>query len=329
MGIIRPLPHLVSQDGDAIRKGSEVSETMKHAERSMDAHEQARSYWDDNPPYASGSAMWTGNPVIGEAVYRRMSGGQSARHWLNWLIEDYFRGKKFKNQLSPGCGTGAHEIMVARSGIVESIDAFDFSEASLETARADAKQANVQVNFYQDDLNTFVVGKKKYDLVICSGSLHHTREIERFLSTIRAALTPGGYFIVNEYVGDCYNIYHPRKVELLDRLYQCFPASLRSGQSEKFKNITIEERFASDATESVRSALILPFLREYFDLEVCHPFGGQLLHPLYGLLDHNQLEQRDPKTETILRLLLEFENILMEMPGGLGTDFCFCICRPK
>ena len=302
---------------------------MEHAERNIKEQEQAKSYWDINPASTSISTMWTANPVIGEAVYRRMSGGESPRHWLNWLMDEYFRGKKFRHQLSPGCGTGTHEIIVARLGMVENIDAFDFSEASLEIARADAIKAGVQVNFYQDDLNSFVLGKKKYDLVICSGSLHHTREIERFLSTIRDALTPDGYLVVNEYVGDCYNIYRPRKVELLDRLYQCFPGSLRSGQAEKFKNITIEERFASDATESVRSALILPLLGEYFQLEVCHPFGGQILHPLYSLLDHDQLAQRDAKTETILRLLLEFENILMEMPGGLESDFCFCICRRK
>ena len=302
---------------------------MNDAKRNRDKQERARSYWDSNPASASVATMWTANPVIGEAIYRRMSGGQSSSHWLHWLIEDYFRGKKFNRQLSPGCGTGTHEIIVARSGIVENIDAFDFSEASLEIARAEAKKANVQINFYQDDLNSFELGKKKYDLVICSGSLHHTREIEHFLSTIRNALTSDGYFIVNEYVGDCYNIYHPRKVELLDRLYQCFPDSLRSGQSEKFKNVTIDERFASDATESVRSALILPLLREYFEMEVCRPYGGQLLHPLYSFLNHDELAQRDPKTETILRLLLEFEDILMEIPGGFETDFCFCICRPK
>lgn len=302
---------------------------MMKAERNMKEQEQAKSYWDANPASTTVSTMWTANPVIGEAVYRRMSGGESPRHWLNWLMEDYFRGKKFKHQLSPGCGTGAHEILVARSGMVERIDAFDFSEASLEIGRAEAKKANVQINFYQDDLNNFALAKKKYDLVICSGSLHHTREIERFLSTIRDALTPEGYFVVNEYVGACYNIYNERKVELLDRLYQCFSASLRSSPAERFKNITIEERFASDATESVRSALILPLLREYFQLEVCNPFGGQILHPLYALLDHKQLAERDAKTETILRLLLEFENILMDMPGGLETDFCFCICRPK
>ena len=295
----------------------------------MNEHEQAKSYWNANPSSTAVSTMWTANPVIGEAVYRRMSGGASPRHWLNWLTEDYFRGKKFKHGLSPGCGTGAHEIVLARSGVVERIDAFDFSEGSLEIARAEAKKANVHINFYQDDLNSFTPASKKYDLVICSGSLHHTREIERFLSTIRDVLTTDGYFVVNEYVGDCYNIYSQRKVELLNRLYQCFPGTLRSSPAETFKNITIDERFASDATESVRSALILPLLREYFQLEVCRPFGGQILHPLYGLLDHQELAVRDAKTETILRLLLEFENILMEIPGALETDFCFCICRPK
>ncbi len=308
---------------------SKIRTTMKDDRPNKNEQELARSYWDSNPSSTSLSTMWTNNWVIGEAIYRRMSGGESAKHWLSWLLQDYFRGKKFKKMLSPGCGTGAHEIIVASSGVVESIDAFDFSEASLKIAREDAKNAGVHVNFYQDDLNSFALDTQKYDLAICSGSLHHTKEIEHFLSTIRDALTPDAYFIVNEYVGDCYNIYHPRKVELLDRLYQCFPKSLRSGQSDGFKNLTIAERFASDATESVRSALILPFLREYFNVEVCRSFGGQLLHPLYSLLDHHQLEQRDPKTETILRLLLEFENILMEIPGGLETDFCFCICRPK
>jgi len=308
---------------------SKIRTTMKDDRPNKNEQELARSYWDSNPSSTSLSTMWTNNWVIGEAIYRRMSGGESAKHWLSWLLQDYFRGKKFKKMLSPGCGTGAHEIIVASSGVVESIDAFDFSEASLKIAREDAKNAGVHINFYQDDLNSFALDTQKYDLAICSGSLHHTKEIEHFLSTIRDALTPDAYFIVNEYVGDCYNIYHPRKVELLDRLYQCFPKSLRSGQSDGFKNLTIAERFASDATESVRSALILPFLREYFNVEVCRSFGGQLLHPLYSLLDHHQLEQRDPKTETILRLLLEFENILMEIPGGLETDFCFCICRPK
>jgi 2-polyprenyl-3-methyl-5-hydroxy-6-metoxy-1,4-benzoquinol methylase len=127
---------------------SKIRRIMKDDQRNKSEHDQARSYWDSNPSSTSVSTMWTNNSVIGEAIYRRMSGGESAKHWLNWLLEDYFRGQQFKNALSPGCGTGAHEIIVARSGMVESIDAFDFSEASLKIAREDAKNAGVQINFF-------------------------------------------------------------------------------------------------------------------------------------------------------------------------------------
>lgn len=294
----------------------------------MSDKEQAHIFWEANP--IDLTAVWTANPVIGEEIYKRMSGGKTAAHWLTWLITDYFQGRKFKSMLSPGCGTGDHEIMVAQSGIVEKIDAFDFSEASLNIGRQKAKDAGLKINFYQDDINKFVIGKgKTYDLVICSGSLHHTKELERFLSTILSVLTPDGYFVVNEYVGACYNIYDKRKVALLDRLYQCIHPALRSGRMDHYHNPTIQEALALDPSESVRSALIIPFLQEYFDIKLMHPFGGQLLHPLYQLLDHAQFSEREPRMETILRLLLQFEEILMEMDGGLTSDFCLFVCGPK
>lgn len=301
------------------------SDKKKHEEDEV----QSKSYWDDKLG-ASLSDQWTANPVIGAEVYKRMSGGQTAKHWLHWIIEDYFAGKKFNSLLSPGCGTGAHELLVARSGLVKEIDAFDFSLASLEVGRQKAAEAGLQINFYQDNLNSFVIADdKKYDLVMCSGSLHHTRELERFLSTVRAALNLDGYFIVNEYVGDCYNIYDQRKVDILNRLYECFPASLRSGKVDKYRNPTIQEVLAADPSESVRSKLILPLLREYFDITMLHPYGGQLLHTLYQLINHREFIKRDDRTELILRLVLEFEAILMELPGGLETDFALCVCRPK
>lgn len=290
--------------------------------------EQAHTFWEANP--IDLSSVWTANPLIGEEIYKRMSAGKTTAHWLTWLITDYFQGRKFKSLLSPGCGTGDHEVIMAQSGIVEEIDAFDFSEASLAIARQKAKDAGVKINFYQDDINNFVIEKgKTYDLVMCSGSLHHTKELEQFLSTIQSVLAPDGNFIVNEYVGACYNIYEKRKVAMLDRLYQCIHPALRSGRMEHYHNPTIQEALALDPSESVRSALIIPFLHEYFDVKLLHPFGGQILHPLYQLLDHAQFSEREPRIETVLRLLLEFEAILMETDGGLQTDFCLCVCGLK
>ncbi len=287
-----------------------------------------KSYWETNPTAATAS-QWVSNPIVEEVLHQRMSGGQSKKYWLRWLIEDYFANRKFDNILSLGCGIGNHEILMAELQFAKEIDAFDFSEASLNIAREAAKTANVNINFYQDDFNIFNLNNgKKYDIAFCSGSLHHVKELERFLEIVHRSLNPEGYFIINEYIGDIYCIYNQKQVDLINRLYYCFNQILKSGLREELINPTIHQVFATDPSEAVRSKLILPFVQYYFDIEVYNPFGGGILHPLYPLLDHNKLSE-DAKGETIVRLLLEFEQILMEIPGGLETDFCLCIMRPK
>ncbi len=290
---------------------------------------QAKNYWETNPTAAA--SQWVSNPIVADTIHQRMSGGKTKKYWLRWLIGDYFAGKTFNNLISLGCGIGNHEILMAELEFVQQIDAFDFSESSLEIARRDAIEAGVQVNFYQDDFNTFTLNPDiKYDLAFCSGSLHHVRELERFLEIVHKALHPQGYFIINEYVGANYCIYDKHQMEIINRLYKCFHKLIRSGVMEKkFINPSIHQVFASDPSEAVRSELILPFIQYYFDIELFNPFGGGILHPMYPLLDHNQFLPGDPKGETIIKLLLEFEQILMEIPGGLESDFCLCVLRPK
>ena len=168
----------------------------------------AKNYWEANPTAAiAKQGYWLSNPIIEKAINHRLSGGKTYDYWLKWLVKDYFKNRRFDRLLSIGCGVGNHEIVMAKLGLVTQIDAFDFSESSLEIARKDAAAAGVEINFYQDDFNLFTIDdNKKYDVVFCSGSLHHVRELERCLSSVRKCLKPDGYFIVNEYIGDCYNI---------------------------------------------------------------------------------------------------------------------------
>lgn len=291
----------------------------------------AKNYWETNPTAGiPKQGYWLSNPIIEKAISHRLSGGKTHGYWLSWLVNKFFKKRRFDNLLSIGCGVGNHEILMAKLGLASQIDAFDFSESSLEIARQDAAVAGVDINFYQDDFNLFTIDdSKKYDLVFCSGSLHHVRELERCLSVVRKCLKPDGYFIVNEYIGDCYNIYNQHQEDLINRIYKCFHYTLRSGTTEIFASPSIERVFAKDPSEAVRSKLILPFLEFYFDVEVLNPAGGGLLHELYPLLDHYQLSDGDPKSETIVKLLLEIEKILMDLPGGLSSDFCLCILRNK
>ena len=183
------------------------------------------------------------------------------------------------------------------------------------------------MNFYQDNLNTFTLNKK-YDLITCFGSLHHVKELEHCLSTIKNNLMPQGYVILNEYIGNCFNIYE-QQLDIINRIYNCFDDSLKSVKVSKYKSLSIEEVFTLDPSEAVHSKLILAFIKYYFHIEGLNDYGGGLINELYQLLDSNQFVTEDPKGETIIRLLLEFEKILMEIPGGLKSDFCLCILRHK
>lgn len=164
---------------------------------------------------------------------------------------------------------------------------------------------------------------------MCFGSLHHVKELGHCLSTIKNSLKPDGYVILNEYIGDCFNIYEQQQLDIINRIYDCFDDSLKSVKISEYKSPTIEEVFTVDPSEAVRSKLILSFIKYYFNIEVLNHYGGGLIHELYQLLDSNQFVMEDPKGETIIRLLLEFEKILMEIPGGLKSDFCLCILRQK
>ncbi len=286
----------------------------------------ARSHWETNPEIAS-KDQWTGNAVIGEIVYRRMSGGQSSEHWLHWLMSDYFKKRRFARVLSPGCGVGDHEIAMMSSGKISQLDAFDFSEASLQIVREKAVAKKLRINFYRDDINEFCVPEgRKYDMILCSGSVHHVREIERFLRVVRDAPAPNGVFVFNEYVGPCFNIYPRKQLGIVNRLLRAISPELR--QAERLDQITVEQALANDCSESVRSSLILPFASTYFEFEFCHPFGGTLLHPMYPLLRHDAMSKQTPEAQTIVRLLAEFEAILIEK-GALTSDFALCVCRKK
>ncbi|MGF1492046.1 MAG: glycosyltransferase [Microcoleaceae cyanobacterium] len=290
---------------------------------------QAQIYWEKNPTIATESE-WLANPIIMDTLNQRMSGSESTQYWLNWLVEKYFAGKTFDQLISLGCGIGNHEIVMAKSGFARQIDAFDFSQASIDIAQANAEELGLKINFYQDDFNQFeLTSGKKYDVAFCSGSLHHVKELERFLEIVHRSLNPDGYFIINEYVGANYCIYDKKHVELIERLYQCFDPSLTSRKHKQFVNPTIHQVYATDPSEAVRSELILPFIEYFFEIELYRPVGGGILHPLYPLLNHRKFLPGSPEGETIVRLLLEFEEILMEIPGGRASDFCLCIMRPK
>jgi O-antigen biosynthesis protein len=286
----------------------------------------AKRHWERHPEIAS-KDQWTGNPLIAEAVYRRMSGGASAAHWLAWLLHDYFGDRRFRRVLSPGCGVGDHEVEMMALGTIDHLDAFDFSQASLKIARKKATARGLEINFYVDDINSFkVLEDAQYDMIICSGAVHHVRELERFFAVVRGALSNSGVFVFNEYVGPTYQVYPQKQLNIVNRLLRAMAPALRT--RSRLDPVTVEYMLKHDSSEAVRSSLIMPFAASFFDIELCHSFGGTVLHPMYPLLKHAQMIRPAPEMRTIVRLLTEFEAILIEN-GILESDFVLCVCKQR
>ncbi len=133
-------------------------------------------------------------------------------------------------------------------------------------------------------------------------------------------------FVFNEYVGPCYNVYPHEQLDVINRLLQAIAPDFRRGK--QLDQTTVEFSLAHDPSESVRSSLILPFAASYFDVELCRPYGGTVLHPLYPLLRHDAMTKPTPEMQSIVRLLIEFEAILVEK-GVLASDFALCVCRNR
>jgi 2-polyprenyl-3-methyl-5-hydroxy-6-metoxy-1,4-benzoquinol methylase len=114
------------------------------------------------------------------------------------FIEQEIGFDKTKRILDIGCGTGRHDIELAKRGY--SVTGIDLSVSQLKRAREKAAEAGVDIKFEQGNARTLKY-KDEYDvaLILCEGgfALMETDEMNfAILQGIARALKPGGTFIL-------------------------------------------------------------------------------------------------------------------------------------
>jgi hypothetical protein len=90
----------------------------------------------------------------------------------------------------------------------------------------------------------------------------------------------------------------------------------------------LSEFIAFDPSEAVRSEDILPLLHQYFTVGYLKNFNGAIAHQLYPLLNPELTNAGSADFDTILKLILFFEEVLVT-ENVLPSDFVFAICRGK
>ncbi|WP_396587219.1 methyltransferase domain-containing protein [Bermanella sp. R86510] len=102
--------------------------------------------------------------------------------------------------LVAGCGTGRHAINVAKHFSNVTVDAIDISQSSLAYAFAKSKQYDLtNIRFAQADLVKLGKMPEQYDIIECSGVLHHIEQYKKALENLLLNLRPGGLLKISLY----------------------------------------------------------------------------------------------------------------------------------
>jgi 2-polyprenyl-3-methyl-5-hydroxy-6-metoxy-1,4-benzoquinol methylase len=103
--------------------------------------------------------------------------------------------------LEAGCGTGQLSLFLARAG--RRVVGIDLSRAALELAvNASRRYGLSNVQFAETDLRRPGVQHGAFDVVICSGVLHHTPAPRASFAAVARLVRPGGILAVG-----LYNVY--------------------------------------------------------------------------------------------------------------------------
>ncbi len=105
----------------------------------------------------------------------------------------HWQGKDKLNVLVAGCGTGRQAIRLASYFNDLNVIAIDLSGRSLAYATLQAKKYNVEnIQFIQADILEFSDFPMLFDIIECSGVLHHMEDPEQGLQSLQQLLSPTG-----------------------------------------------------------------------------------------------------------------------------------------
>lgn len=115
------------------------------------------------------------------------------------FLESVFRrwmGRTPHRILDLGCGTGNHDLPLARRG--HDVTGLDRSPSQLAIARDKAKRAGLPVRFVRADMRSFELGQT-FDAAVCMfgafGYLLPPSDVVRCLRTLARHLRPDGLFV--------------------------------------------------------------------------------------------------------------------------------------
>lgn len=300
----------------------------------MDDEEAKRvaDWWRRTPENRTAERWtnWMEHPRLRHYTIRRVTGDPYAEYW-RWAIAQH-HSQPVDRLLSLGCGGGVLERRVAECDWARHIEAVDVSPGAVEQAEAAAREAGLgdRIRYRVADVDTIQLEPNSYDVVMAQMSLHHVTELEHVIDQVNQSLRPGGVLILNEYTGPNRWQLPDAQIDAINRALRRLAPRWRTRASDgttkrEYQRIDLGWFDANDPSESVRSAEILPVVRDRMEVTHERPYGGGLLQFL--LEDIVWCFQGPRGTQRIGRLAsLEAK---LERAGTIASDFTVAVAKRR
>jgi 2-polyprenyl-3-methyl-5-hydroxy-6-metoxy-1,4-benzoquinol methylase len=124
--------------------------------------------------------------------------------WDSYSSEAWDQTRKFEIQklfdkiqpktiLDIGCGCGFHDKVMAEYSFVKNVDAFDYSEKSVD--KANEAYAHLKVCRFVDSIRTFSP-RRKYNLVVSFQVFEHLDKVDEYFSCCIRSADDDGYIAI-------------------------------------------------------------------------------------------------------------------------------------
>jgi SAM-dependent methyltransferase len=294
---------------------------------------QLDTVWGDPATWTAHGLHWTHLPAVRAHIAKCVS-GDPALPSLDWFFLEVAleHHLPLKRVLVLACGQGHVEREIVLRGWAESAVALDLSPKILDLARSQAQAEGLRIEYHQADMNRLPLGQApfevgSFDAVVGVAGVHHCADLESLYARVAALLVPGGWFLLDEYVGPDRFQWPDTQVRHVNELLDMLPHRLRTTRDGRLKgNLrrpSVEEVIAVDASEAVRSSELVPLLARHFDVVALRPYGGAILHLLLADIAQNFAAEAEAP---YLNSLIAAEDELYRA-GRLEHDFACVIAR--
>lgn len=281
---------------------------------------RAGAFWDRPTPVVRLARWWAWPRIV--AHQNALICGQPLTAWGAGLVQEVLRrwpGRRFRHAVSVGCGNGAKELELLRSGLVGHFDLFEVSEARIRHGRKLYAAAGMtdRVTWRTEDGVAAMEEGPRYDLVTWDNGLHHMPDTARAVAASVTALEPGGVFLMNDYCGPNFFQWSGRTLAYATAVRHRLPdVLLRNPADPSVQLASVIGRpdkaamVALDPSEAADSESILPAIRHFLPDARVWMLGGAIYHlALNDVLANFDTERDMPLLDSLLLLDLALSEL--------------------